>query len=167
MLQKRDKEALEYIYDRYSAALFGTVLPIVRSEELAQEVLHDTFMKIWNNFDSYNPGRGRLFTWMINIARNLAIDKTRSKEMRKQMKTTQVQDNVSTIDHKTFDTMAVDGIGIKELVKNLNEDYRLILELMYFRGYTQSEISKEYHIPLGTVKTRARSALKELRKIVQ
>ncbi|HKJ44169.1 MAG TPA: sigma-70 family RNA polymerase sigma factor [Sunxiuqinia sp.] len=166
-LKECDKSALEYLYDHYSSALYGTILSIVHIEELAQEVLHDTFLKIWRNFHTYEPGKGRLFTWMINVARNMAIDKLRSKEIKNEKKTDQVSNNVHTIDRVTFDTTSVDGIGIKEVVKKLNKDYQLIVELMYFRGYTQSEISQEYNIPLGTVKTRTRAALKELRKILQ
>ena len=115
---------------------------------------------------SYQPAKGRLFTWMINIARNLAIDKIRSKEIKQQQKTDKVEDNVHTIDHARFDTMAVDGIGIREVLKNLNEDYQFVINLLYFKGYTQAEVAKEFDIPLGTVKTRTRAALLELRKIL-
>ncbi|MFB6317322.1 RNA polymerase sigma factor [Saccharicrinis sp. FJH54] len=166
-MQDKDKSALEYIYDHYGAALYGTILSVVHSEHLASEVLHDAFLKIWSSIEMYDPKRGKLFTWMINIARNLAIDKTRSKEIKQEKKTETVQDNVHIIDGAASARVPVDHIGVKDIVKELKDDYRFIVELLYFKGYTQAEISKEYNIPLGTVKTRTRAALLELRRILE
>lgn len=166
-LKAQDTEALNYLYDHYSAALYGTILRIVRTEEVAQEVLHDAFLRIWEKINQYQSDKGRLFTWMVNLARNLSIDKVRSKEIKNTRKTDKVEDNVGLIDRSKNDHMAVDGIGIREVVAKLPKDLQLIIELMYFQGYTQSEISEEYEIPLGTVKTRTRSAMQALRKLVQ
>lgn len=166
LLQKQDKAALEYLYDHYSAALNGIILRIVGSEEIAQEVLQDAFMKIWNNIHSYDPVKGKLFTWMLNISRNLAIDKTRSKEIKREQKTDRTENVVNKVDRENFVEFSPDSIGVKELLNTLNSDQRKVVDLLYFQGYTQSEVAKEYGIPLGTIKTRLRIALKELRKIV-
>jgi RNA polymerase sigma factor (sigma-70 family) len=154
------------LYEHYSAALYGTIHRIVNSEEVAQEVLHDVFMKVWNNFKAYDPSKGRLFTWLINISRNLAIDKVRSKEFKKGKKTDTVEDNVHKINHGSFDAISIDGIGLDKVLDMLSDELRFVIEQMYFKGYTQSEISDEFDIPLGTVKTRCRTAMRELRKLL-
>jgi RNA polymerase sigma factor (sigma-70 family) len=166
LLRQKDKAALEYLYDHYSAALHGIILRIVRSEDIAQEVLQDAFLKIWKNMDAYDPAKGRLFTWMLNISRNLAIDKTRSKEIKREQKTDRTENIVNRVDLQYYVEYNPENIGVKELLDKLNPDQRKVVDLLYFQGYTQSEVAKEYEIPLGTIKTRLRIALKELRKIV-
>lgn len=165
-LKAQKPEALEYLYDHYSGALYGVILRIVKQEEVAQEVLHDVLMKAWKQIATYDTGKGRLYTWLVNISRNASIDKIRSKEIKKTAKTDSVADNVYVIDHAHYDTQSIDGIGLQKVLDDLPEELRFVVELMYFRGYTQSEIAKEYDIPLGTVKTRARSAMKTLREIL-
>lgn len=166
LLKKQDKAALEYLYDHYSAALNGVILRIVKHEEIAEEVLQDAFLKFWKNISSYDSSKGKLFTWMLNIARNLAIDKTRSKEIKRDQKTDQVDDIVYHVDRHNYDTFSPENIGVKELLDKLNPDQKKVVDLLYFQGYTQSEVAKEHGIPLGTIKTRLRIALKQLRKIV-
>ena len=167
LLKKQDKAALEYLYDHYSAALYGIIYRIVRKEEIAEEVMQDAFFRIWNNINSYNPEKGKLFTWMLNVSRNLAIDKTRSKEIKKERKSDHIEDSVHQVDRENYQEFSPDNIGVKELLDNLNPDQRKVVDLLYFQGYTQSEVAEEHEIPLGTVKTRLRIALKQLRKIVQ
>lgn len=167
LLKKQEKAALEYLYDHYSAALYGIIVRIVKKEEVAEEVMQDAFFKIWKNMNSYDPEKGRLFTWMLNISRNLAIDKTRSKEIKKEQKSDQLENSVHKIDRENHKEFSPENIGVKELLDNLNPDQRKVVDLLYFQGYTQSEVAEEHEIPLGTVKTRLRIALKQLRKIVQ
>lgn len=166
LLKQQDKAALEYLYDHYSAALHGIILRIVKSEEVSQEVLQDAFIKIWKNIPSYDPTKGRLFTWMLNVSRNLAIDKTRSKEIKRQQKTDRPENFVHQVDERNSTEFAPENIGVKELLNNLNSDQRIVVDLLYFQGYTQSEVAREYGIPLGTIKSRLRIAIRELRKIV-
>ena len=165
-LKAQKPAALEYLYDHYSGALYGVILRIVKDEEVAQEVLHDVFMKAWKQIASYDTHRGRLYTWLVNISRNAAIDKIRSKEIKQRAKTSNVADNVHTIDHAHYDLQSIDAIGLQHIVDKLAEEQRFIIELMYFKGYTQSEIAEEFDTPLGTVKTRARSAMKTLRDLL-
>lgn len=164
LLRRKEKMALGYLYDNYSAALFGIILRIVQNEKVAEEVLQDAFMKVWDKIDSYDESKGRLFTWMLNLSRNLAIDKLRSKEIKKVGKTDDIEDNVYHIESSNLIHQSIDGIGVKELLVKLRDEERLILELIYFKGYTQSEVSESQNIPLGTVKTRLRMALINLRK---
>ena len=79
MLLAREAKGIEILYDNYSAALYGVIHRIIQNDEIAEDVLQETFLKIWNNFGQYDSVKGRLFSWMINIARNGAIDKIRSK----------------------------------------------------------------------------------------
>ena len=151
------------MYDNYSAVLYGTIYKIVRSEEMADEVTQDCFMKVWNKIGDYDKRKGRLFTWMINIARNMAIDKTRSKEFHQKIKSDEIENHVSIQDKDYSDKHKPEYIGVKEMLDTLSPEQKELLELMYFKGYSQSEIAEEYNIPLGTVKTRIRTAIIKLR----
>jgi RNA polymerase sigma factor (sigma-70 family) len=162
-LQAKDKSGLSYLYDHYSSALFGVIVRIVKKESVAEEVLQDVFVKIWDRFDNYDALKGKLFTWMLNIARNQAIDKTRSKEISKESKTSDIENVVSRIDQQRFNEIPVDAIGLKEILKVLPDDQKFVVEYLYFQGYSQSELAEEFNIPLGTVKTRLRLAMQHLR----
>lgn len=152
------------MYDNYSGALFGVVKRIIKEEDLAQEVLQDAFLKIWEKIDQYQPDKGRLFTWMLNLTRNLAIDKTRSKEFNKSKKTDSIDIVVGSNSREPIEESYTDGIGVKNLLNELNQDQQFIVEQLYFKGYTQQEVADEFGIPLGTVKTRLRQAMVLLRK---
>jgi RNA polymerase sigma-70 factor (ECF subfamily) len=136
---------------------------IVKKEEVAQEVLQDVFLKIWDKFGSYDAAKGRLFTWMVNVARNQAIDKTRSKEIVKEQKTGGIENVVSRIDRTDFTEQLIEVIGVRDILKNLPEEQRFVVEYLYLKGYSQSELAEEFNIPLGTVKTRLRLAMQQLR----
>ena len=162
-LRAKDRTALEYLYDHYAAALYGAIFRIIQKESVAEEVLQDVFLKIWDKFEHYDASKGRLFTWLLNIARNQAIDKTRSREISKDRKTSDIQNVVSIIDNKDYIEQRVDGIGVKDILKDLPKDQHFIVEYLYLKGYTQSELAEEFNIPLGTVKTRLRMAMQQLR----
>lgn len=166
-MQNKNRSALEYLYDHYSGALMGVIARILKKEELAEEVLQDVFLKIWDKIDSYDPAKGKLFTWMLNIARNQAIDKTRSKEFSKGKKTGDIENFVNRVDRKDYLEQQVDAIGLKEVLKKLPEDQRFVIDQHYLKGYTQAEMAEEFNLPLGTVKTRMRLAMKELRNLLQ
>jgi RNA polymerase sigma factor (sigma-70 family) len=151
------------LYDHYSGALYGVIFRILRNEDISEEVLQDVFLKIWDRFAQYDASKGKLFTWMLNIARNQAIDKTRSKEISKDQKTRGIENVVSSIDNRQHNEQKVEDIGVKDIIKNLPDDQRFVVEYLYFKGYSQSELAEEFNIPLGTVKTRLRSAMQSLR----
>ncbi len=166
-LRSKDKAAFEYLYDNYSGALYGAVFRIIRKEEIAEEVLQDIFLKIWDKIESYDAAKGRLFTWMLNLAKNQAIDKTRSKEISRENKTGGLENFVSGVNKREFSEQKIEGIGVKEILNVLSEDQRFIVDQLYFKGYSQSELAEEFNIPLGTVKTRLRLAMKQLRVILK
>lgn len=163
-LRNREKIAVEALYDMYSASLFGVIFRIVNETTLAEDVLQETFVKIWNSFSGYSTDKGRLFTWMVNIARNLAIDKIRSKDFRNQHKNQDIENTVHVIDEQQSTTYKPELLGIKDLVATLKPEQKSILDLVYFKGYTHVEVAEKLGIPLGTVKTRLRMAIQELRK---
>ncbi|AYL97663.1 RNA polymerase sigma factor [Mucilaginibacter celer] len=163
-LQQREKIAVEALYDMYSASLFGVISRIINDSAIAEDVLQETFVKIWHSFSSYSTEKGRLFTWMVNIARNLAIDKIRSKDFKNQNKNQEIENNVTFIDEQRNTVYKPELMGVKDLVQTLKPEQQLIIDLVYFKGYTHVEAAEELGIPLGTIKTRLRMAILELRK---
>lgn len=166
LLKGRDQQAFSYLYDNYAAALNGIICRMVDETHLAEDILQEAFVKIWNNFIHYDSSKGRLFTWMINITRNLTIDTLRSKGYKKSRKISRDENSVSNYQDKNSTSDQFDVIGLRKQVANLKPEQKSIIDLAYFGGYTQEEISKEIGIPLGTVKTRMRSAILELRKML-
>lgn len=163
-LRNREKIAVEALYDMYSSSLYGVISRIVIDTATAEDVLQDTFVKIWNSFTTYSSDKGRLFTWMVNIARNLAIDKIRSKDFKNQNKNQELENNVTFIDEQRNTVYKPELMGIKDLVDKLKPEQKSILDLVYFKGYTHVEAADELGVPLGTIKTRLRMAIVQLRK---
>jgi RNA polymerase sigma factor (sigma-70 family) len=163
-LRSSDRQAVEYLYDKYSGALLGVISRIIIDKDIAEEVFHDAFVKICQKINQYDEQRGRLYTWMANLCRNAAIDRTRGKEFSQGTKTDRMDDLVYTAERFGAESDQTDDIGIKELLVGLEENQRFVLEKIYFLGYSHSEVAKEFDLPLGTVKTRLRAALQHLRK---
>jgi RNA polymerase sigma factor (sigma-70 family) len=164
--QKQDERAFEKLYHMYSNSMHGVIYNIVRDHEIAEEVMQDVFIKAWHKADSYNSSRGRFFTWILNIARNAAIDKTRSKAYKNSGKNLNAEFFVDILETADSLNDKVDAIGIEKYVKALGEKCKKIIEYLYFKGYTQKETSEELDIPIGTIKTRNRNCIKDLRTIV-
>lgn len=163
-LKSQDTIAIQALYDMYSGALLGVISRIIPQIEVAEDILQETFIKIWNSADSYDSTKGRLFTWMMNIARNLSIDKLRSKDFKNSEKNQDIENNVDFIDAQKKVTFNADLLGLKELVTALKPEYNDVVQMIYFKGYTHVEAAEELNLPLGTVKTRIRKAILELRK---
>ena len=161
-LQQRDMLAFAQLYDNYSATLYGVALKIVQSKEIAEQVIQDTFMKIWDNSASYDASKGRLYTWMLNITRNTAIDATRSRHFQHLKNTDAIEDFAHALGAECLN---LDTIGLREVVQKMNKKYTILIDLIYFDQYTQIEAAEMIGIPLGTVKTRLRHALLELREV--
>ena len=164
LLKSKDKAGMEHLYENYTDALYGVILKIVRKADVAEDILQETFVKIWNKIESYSSEKGRLYTWMLNIARNASIDYTRSKEYKK---STKVQSMDFAVHNQTDkrNTIQEDEIGMRELVKNLDPKCKALIDRVYFEGFTQQEVADELGIPLGTVKTRIRKAIMDLRSV--
>ncbi|MES2680162.1 MAG: sigma-70 family RNA polymerase sigma factor [Bacteroidota bacterium] len=167
LIRDRDQKAFSYLYDNYSQALYNVVNYIVNDVEESEDVIQKVFLKVWNNFASYDPQKGRLYTWMLNIARNLAIDSKRSKHQKIKSKIQNTGDAVYERNNLFVEDNSHESIGFKGILNNLKEDHRIIIDLAYFEGYTQDEISKKLNIPLGTVKTKVRQAIMTLRDLTK
>jgi RNA polymerase sigma factor (sigma-70 family) len=163
-LKSQDTLAIQALYDMYSGALLGVISRVIQHTEVAEDLLQETFIKIWNSAGSYDNSKGRLFTWMMNIARNLSIDKLRSKDFKNSNKNQDIENNVDFIDAQKGITFNADLLGIKDLVTSLKPEFKTVLDLVYFKGYTHVEAADELNLPLGTVKTRIRMGIMELRK---
>lgn len=167
LLKNKDQKGFNILYNNYSGALFGVVNKIVQSNDDANDLLQDTFLKIWKNIDNYDPSKGSIFTWMMNIARNLAIDRVRSADFRDSSQNISMEDNVIfQIDNEYQTVQDIDAIGLQNVIEKLRPEYKQLIDLVYYKGYTQAEVSEEYGIPLGTVKTRIKAAVGTLRAML-
>lgn len=165
LLKQQSREAFNYLYKQYAGVLFGVIKKVCYDEQTSQDVLQEVFVKIWNNIAQYDAAKGRIYTWMINIARNAAIDKLRSKGEIMKGKIHTGDDVVNNVGNGMKTEQATDTIGLRKVVDTLKPEYKVIVDLAYFSGYTLDEISKTLEIPLGTVKTRMRHAIQQLRAV--
>ena len=164
-LKAKEDQAFSYLYDQYSGSLYSIILQIVKSPESARDVLQEVFVNIWRKIESYDPVRGRLFTWMLNISRNASIDLLRSKSYQNSQKNQEIADTVYGSDQVSQTN--IDSIGLTRFLGKLRPEQRVLIELAYFKGYTHDEIAQIEDIPLGTVKTRIRNALLQLREYLK
>lgn len=168
LIKKKDQRAFGYLYDHYSKALFGVIYAIVQDVEESEDVLQKSFLKIWDNFESYDVQKGRLYTWMLNIARNQAIDTTRSKHEKMKTKIRSSTNDVYHLENKLSQTDDSHNLlGFKGILEQLGKEHEAIIQLAYYEGYTQEEMSKKLNIPLGTVKTKVRQAILKLRELTK
>lgn len=161
--QDKNEKAFETLYNMYSDSMHGVIYNIVRDNDLAEEVMQDVFIKAWNNSGSYTAKKGRFFTWLLNIARNAAIDKTRSKAFKNSKKNLQADFFVNILENNENLNDKTNAIGIKNFVNKLAKKCIEVIELLYFKGYTQKEASETLDMPIGTIKTRNRNCINELR----
>lgn len=164
--QQQDVQAFEKLYNAYCKSISGVINTIVKNPEATQEITQDVFLKAWNNASTYCPSKGRFFTWLLNIARNAAIDHTRSKNF-KQSKQNQTSDFfVNILESHDNLNISTNGIGLKAIVDKLGETCKSLIELLYFKGFTQVEVSEELKMPLGTIKTKNRTCIGQLRSFL-
>jgi RNA polymerase sigma-70 factor (ECF subfamily) len=160
-IQNKEERGLSILYDRYSSSLLGIINNIIEDSRISEEILQQTMLKIWNNIDKFEKDKGNFFTWMAAIARNTAIDKTRLKGFQRNQKTKDLDSTVIT--HEVSHTNAF-GVDVERLFKKLDNKYKDVLDYLYLKGFTQKEAAEALDIPLGTVKTRLRSAVSILRE---
>lgn len=165
-LSKKDKRAISLLYKNYAPALYGIITRMIPSEEVAQEVLQDVFVKVWNNADKYDSSKGRLFTWLAQITRNAALDTFRSGKYQRSTKTETLEPTVYNNDRLFSENPNIKDAGLQKIVNNLDAKYRKVIDYVYFQGYSHSEAAKELDIPLGTLKSRVRIAIQMLRKVL-
>lgn len=158
-----DRQALKRLYDDYSPALYGVVSRIVKDDHIAEEVLQDAFVKIWKNAHRYDPEIAAPYTWMHTLTRRLALNAIEKADYRRRDMIQSVEKTVHT-DKEPNVVLSMDHLDLNGILKELPRDLQSVIELGYLQGYTQKEIAERLSIPLGTVKSRTRIALRELRK---
>jgi RNA polymerase sigma factor (sigma-70 family) len=164
-LHAKDEQAMSFFYKNYKKALYQVILRIVRQEELAEDVLQESMLKFWLAFPTYDASKGRLFTWALNISRNMAIDR-----LREQRRTTHRTLSLSEGEvHRLAAplTFRPEHIGVREWLVLLEPSDQQLLELLYMRGYTQAEVADELQLPLGTVKSRGRRIIRTLAQMMK
>lgn len=167
-IRNRNQRAFSYLYDNYSKALYGIIYSILRDEPEAEDALQKTFLKIWSSFQTYDENKGRLYTWMLNIARNIAIDSTRSRHTKAKGKIQSRDEHVSANENAGFSSEEkTNFICFNKILEELKEDQKQVIDMAYFEGFTQEEIAQRLNMPLGTVKTKVRQAILKLRELTK
>jgi RNA polymerase sigma-70 factor (ECF subfamily) len=161
LLKGRKERGMSLLYDQYADALYGLVNRILGDPQAAEDVLQTTFVKIWKSIDSFDPSKASLFTWMSVIARNTALDQKRLKTFQSREKTIPVDEIVYK---PVVSSPEGTDLDAARLLSILDDNHRIVLEYAYLKGYTQQEISDTLSLPLGTVKTRLRTAITLLRE---
>ena len=162
LLEQGDKKAISILYDNYSDALYGVIKKIISDDDTAQDVLQESFVKIWRYSDKYDSSKAKLFTWLYRIAYNTAIDKVRSL---KNKDGNEVQIDKSSVYKVSAGELNEDVLDIQKHLKSIDEKYQIVINALFFEGMTQQEASEELDIPLGTIKSRLKIGLRELKKI--
>lgn len=159
LLNEQSENGLKYLYHYYSGSLLLIIGGLVADAHLAENIVQDVFVKIWLNFSRYDPEKGTLYTWMVAIARNTAIDFLRRTDTNRRFEAIERQAGMP----ETRKYSAVDAIGLYRLIMRLPVIYQPIMVNIYLRGYTHKETAALMNLPEGTVKTRSRQALRLLR----
>ena len=163
-LRSGNQQSFGKFYNRFAQVLYGTIMTWINDAHVAENLLQDAFVKAWANRETYDPAKGRLFTWLYNITRNVCIDYYRSRQYKKGKASILSNDLVLMKNTKQVNQMP-DTIGVRKLLDLLRKEEKQVVELMYFKGFTQKEIARLMDMPLGTVKTRMSMAIKNLRSL--
>jgi RNA polymerase sigma-70 factor (ECF subfamily) len=157
-LQQRNPEAMARLYDRFGRAAWSIIVAIVGDERIAEDLIEETFLHVWNRIHAFDPGKGALGPWLLAVARNRAIDHRRPAfEL-------DVREHPSFFVDRQTDVVNTDHARlIRKAVSRLNQQQQKVIELTYYEGLSQSEMAERLGEPLGTVKTWVRTALKNLR----
>ena len=161
LVQRGDQSAMSSLFDRYSRVVYSVALRVLRDPASAEDILQEVFMQIWRNPDSFTATRGSLGGWLAVVSRNRSIDALRRKRPTESVDDIALASNYNLADESERNSMMEKARGVIHL---LPVEQRKTLEMAFFDGLTHSEIAEMTGDPLGTVKTRIRSALTTLRK---
>lgn len=155
LLRDGDKQAIVLLYNQFAAVLYAFIYKIVKNKEEAESLVKDCFIQAWKNHHQYDPSKGRLFTWLISNARSLSLPKAKDGA-------------VFISGHKNIhmpDNIHAEHLDFKEQILRVRPEQKDLIDLIFFKGYNHIEAAKNVKIPLGTAKTRLRTAIFELRNI--
>lgn len=172
-IKAKDADALNEFYDIYNQLLFGLILPIVKNKREAEDALQEIFVKIWQKAHTFDETRGNVYSWVITLARNKAIDRIRSKDYNTQKKASVTIDDPSfTLEGDNYDPLETTIFSeraeiVKKALAKIPKEQSQVIKIAYYQGMTQSDISEYLDIPLGTVKTRTRQGMIKLKNILE
>jgi RNA polymerase sigma-70 factor (ECF subfamily) len=171
-----DTAALSLLYDRYSGAVFSLAARIVGDRQVAEDLLQEVFVRVWQRAGTYQGARGKPLTWVLGIAHNLAIDEVRRRRRRPLEADDRDEEgqliafqSLPSVDSDPSD-LAGERLRREQIVAalaQLPQAQRILIELAYFEGYTQSQLAARLGEPLGTIKTRMRLAAQKLRELLR
>jgi RNA polymerase sigma-70 factor, ECF subfamily len=174
-IARGDARALERIYERHSRGVYSLALRLLADTTAAEEVVQETFLKLWRHPDAYQPGRGRLLPWLLGVAHHHAVDLLRRRQLEQRHRASNGDASPEAFENLGLtstdqDPQAYAGafdqrIAIGRALAGLPVEQRLPLELAYYRGMTQFEVASLLGVPLGTIKTRMRLGLQQLRRV--
>lgn len=168
-ISRFEEAALSELYDRYGQLLYSFVLRMLRSVEETEDIVQDVFLQVWNKANSYSESKGTVYTWLVTLARNRAIDRLRSKGYKNQSHHIDIANLLIVADGASSNPQAKTIMNehqhlVVNALKKLSLDQHQVLGLAYYEGYSQSEIAEKLNIPIGTVKSRMRKALMTMRE---
>jgi RNA polymerase sigma factor (sigma-70 family) len=166
-LKNNDQQVFAKMYEQFSPPLYAFIISRVKDAEVAENLLQDVFVKAWRNGNQYDAAKGRLFIWMYKICSNCCIDYLRSKQHRINGQSVHLGQFSEQLRHYVASGLMPDRIGLRNMLNKLSADEREVLELVYFKGFTQAEVAGLKKIPLGTVKTRCSRGIKKLRSFFE
>ncbi len=166
-LKRRESAAMAELYDRFGRVAYSVIFTIVRDTGIAEDLVQETFLRVWNRMTAFDAERGALGPWLLTVARNRAIDHIRSAEARMSRNTYELEErqHPSLFANAEQEIVTADEVRrIQSALTSLNKNQKRVIELAYFEGLSQTEMAEKLGEPLGTIKTWARSALKRLRE---
>ena len=173
-VKDRDQAALSELYDRYSSLVYTLALNIVKATDEAEDLLQEVFLQIWKKASMFAADKGSVYTWIVTIARRKAIDRLRSKDLVNKGQSLDDDTNIIAIPDAAYMANPLHAAIsneyetlMREGLAQLGTEQRTVIELSYYEGYTQEQISKRLSVPLGTIKTRMRQGLIKLRDYLQ
>lgn len=172
-VRQGNQAAFARLYDRYAPLVFSLAQRIVKETAEAEDVLQEIFLSIWTKASLFDETKGSVYTWIVTIARRKAIDRLRSKERVNRSERLEA-DVVTTLPDAAYMANPLNAtIGgeyeqmMRDALATLSTEQRTVIEMSYYEGYTQEQISRRLNVPLGTVKTRMRQGLIRLRENLQ
>lgn len=163
LIKQNDHYAYNHIYDKYAPALYSVILQIVKDKETANKVVKEVFIQIWSQIRDYDPAKERLFTWFLKMARQAAINETKLT-LHRQNVHEQPANSAELL--QSVGRSDTDDCGLKKLICKLKEEQKMLIDLCYFKNYSEDQIARILDIPPETVKKRIRLALSELRTML-
>lgn len=165
-LLRYEEKGLSLLYQNYSGSINGVIHRIVKSEDVAAEVLNDVFLKVFNSISSFDESKSKLYTWIARIARNASIDKLRSAEYKKKSVTSSMDAN-PFLENNSATNDSMDYINLSKILEVLDNETKRMVEMIYLEGYTYDDCGNELEVPVSTVKTKVRRALMKLRTFLK